>query len=329
MGWRWKCLKRWIRDCKEEQGRATDDTDGTQIGDDGRGDLEEIALRGGWCGGDNLGMRYAMLVAGVMVGLAGGCEIDQLADEAPVAHGPPAVIVAPSVPTFEEEILSVAKEYKSYARVSDKANWSPFMCAVPPPAGVQRSTSRDDEAHGRKLYFLYASHEGAYENMSWGRESEFDAAMRLGVAGIPRLEQLTWSNPVGMAVVKESFKPVEVAQGEAPAKVDSNLHGKRLPDDYAEMDGKLYKAGEPMGLFIMLKLDPKREGTDKGWIYAVTTPDAKSVLEVGKIASCMECHVKTDRDRLYGHKKSWGDLKIDGKQAVGKKDGEGAGDDGK
>lgn len=190
---------------------------------------------------------------------------------------------------FEKQILLIAANYKrSYMRVSDRAHWSPQLCRAPLPTGVQQSASNDPGTHGRKLYFLYAANAAAYDEMSYGSGNT------------------AWKgNPVGQAVVKEAFRPEEVLASQRPEPLKTPQGGSTLPDRYLEEKGTLYRAGDPAGLFIMLKLDPATPRTDHGWIYAVTTPDAAAVLEVGAIKSCMDCHTATTRDRLYGHRASW------------------------
>ncbi len=196
---------------------------------------------------------------------------------------------APRASDFEQQILLIAANYKrSFARVSDRAHWSPQLCRAPRPTGVQQSASNDAGTHGRKLYHLYAANSAAYDEMSYGSA---DTAWR--------------GNPVGQAVVKEAFRPEEVLAAQRPESLKTPQGEPTLPDGYLEENGTLYRAGDPAGLFIMLKLDPATPHTDNGWIYAVTTPDAAAVLEVGAIQSCMECHAMTTRDRLYGHRASW------------------------
>lgn len=217
---------------------------------------------------------------------------------------PPPASNAPSAPAiratgkFDEQILTIAQQYKSYKRVSDKTNWAPAMCRVPLPTGAQQSSSNDEQTHGRKLYFLYASNEGAYEEMSQHGNLGYQ-----GTKSDKTAKPEVWINPINQCVVKEAFKP-EPAPVE-PALETDTMRRQHLPAEYIKLDGQLFHTGDAAGLFIMLKLDPKTEGTDKGWVYAVTSPDAKTIIDAGAIASCIGCHEQTDRDRLYGHKWSW------------------------
>ena len=234
--------------------------------------------------------RALLAVSGAV---AVGCVLVSCAgvESAGESQTPPPVASTP----LEREVLSIAAQYKSFKRVSDGANWAPELCRIPAPTGVQGSASKDSATHGRKLYYLYAKDADAYSRMSMHSAATMDSK-----------DDGPWRNPVGQAVVKESFRPIEISADEA---------AKLSEADVAHVGGAAFKAGEPSGLFIMLKTSEDSPQTDGGWIYAVTSPDASSIRAIGKIESCMECHAGTDRDRLYGHRWSWRGLKIDGKPA--------------
>lgn len=208
-------------------------------------------------------------------------------------------------------LLEVAREYKSYARVSDTASWAPELCRSPIREGVLESVSKDDSTHGRKLYFLFARDKSDYDAV--GRSS-YDKEKKPFVAA------------VGQVIVKESFKPVKVTdpkkipQPPKPETPDPQQRERRgytpvgpgsdktetieLPDDHVVgANHELFRTGDPAGLFIMAKLaDTEKPGTDAGWIYATVSADLKEVTAFGRIASCMECHTKTKHDRLFGPK---------------------------
>jgi hypothetical protein len=201
-------------------------------------------------------------------------------------------------------LLSIARNYKSYERVSDTTHWAPEMCrsmTASDKTGVQQSASRDDDTHGRKLYFLYSADASDYWNMSLNHSRRFQNE--------PDRSD-PWTNAIGQIVVKESFKPVEVPESSPPSTDKPPDDPKdaphpALPADHARLGDKIFKASEPAGLFIMVKFDPESSKTDKGWVYATTSPDAQTITSRGRIASCIECHKQTDRDRLYGHQWSW------------------------
>ena len=205
----------------------------------------------------------------------------------------------PSRPVqFDSRLLEIARTYKTYRRVSDMAHWAPWLCSgAPTPEGVQVSQSTDEATHGRKLYFLYAKDEKSYSAL--GSLPGPSSVVTSGSG--PTSSQ--YKNPVEQVVVKESFYPVEVS----PESL--RRHFKTAPpplwigppdEQTRGEDGKTYRTGDAAGLFIMLKLDPKTPDTDNGWVYAVTSPDNNKVLDSGRIASCIECHEKTTRDRLFG-----------------------------
>lgn len=205
---------------------------------------------------------------------------------------------------LEKLLLAIAAEYTKYPRVSDRANWAPELCMLPPPAGVQSSASTQEKTHGKKLYFLYAADAQAYDKIGWWARED------LREKGDPK----TLSNPVGTIVVKEAFKPAELKPGEKipDAPKTNDIRQPLMHPNYTTLDGKTYKTGDPAGLYIMVKLDPKldpasgeKRTTDEGWIYATTSPDAKTITASGRIASCIDCHKDTGRDRLYGPQWSW------------------------
>ncbi|MGH7132043.1 MAG: hypothetical protein ACREJO_08875 [Phycisphaerales bacterium] len=191
-------------------------------------------------------------------------------------------------------LLVIADSYKQYDRVSDRTNWSPLDCRVNPPAGVQESVSKDSATHGRKLYYVYAADAKSYDQMS-----------NLTMPGSTPPSK-PWMNPVGQIVVKEAFRPVEVDPKDVPKpNADTFGHKPELPPEYERIGDKVFKAGDPAGLFVMVKLDPARTGTDGGWIYGTVSADRKTVKFDGASGACYECHKETTRDRLYGHKRYW------------------------
>jgi hypothetical protein len=197
---------------------------------------------------------------------------------------------------FHKELLKAASEYKAWGRVDDEMRWAPWLCRMPNPGLARVSASKDADTHGQKLYSLFAKN---------------------------RLEYLSVKNPenkdkpaaVGQAVVKQSWTPEEIVDPKAkPAKrivsgvIETpvpNGSGKSFPEldhfyPYAWKGDQAFKAVKQADLFIMLKLDPKTEGTDMGWIYGTVTSNGMKVTSVGKIESCIKCHQDAPRDRLFG-----------------------------
>ncbi|MCC6575195.1 MAG: cytochrome P460 family protein [Planctomycetes bacterium] len=173
---------------------------------------------------------------------------------------------------FEKQLLAVGAEYKDYnkyTQIGSDPHWSHTMCRGPiiPPA---LSKSIDDPTHGRKLYYLWAKDSEAYYKVKEGK---------------PIVLQ-----PVGQAIVKESYHPVEVT-GTVGAH-----------EETIKRDGKTWKMGEKYALFVMLKLDPSTEGTDDGWVYATLSADGTKVTSSGIIKSCAGCHQDCAADRMFGYK---------------------------
>jgi len=198
---------------------------------------------------------------------------------------PPAT---PKEPTFEDRILDAAAHYKDWTRVSDQANWAPTMCRAPYPEGAQLSQSKDDGTHGQKLYFLFAKDAKAYQRLAPARDEKGEIK-----PGLP-------PSAAGQVLVKESWTHKEVDRASVPRLPDSGQPGHRAyPPEYAFAGDKTYRTDARAGLFVMLKLDPKTPDTDEGWVYATVSPENK-VTSVGRVASCMECHVKNTIDRQFG-----------------------------
>ena len=77
--------------------------------------------------------------------------------------------------------------------------------------------------------------------------------------------------PLGQVIVKEAWEP--------------------LPGD---------RPGAKQGLYIMLKTSAEAVDSDAGWVYGTLTPDGRTVTSVGRVASCMSCHVDAPKDRIFG-----------------------------
>jgi hypothetical protein len=145
----------------------------------------------------------------------------------------------------DARVIEAAQTYAAWGHADEQFRYAVADCAWEPSSAPPRmSESGDLQAHGRKLYYLFAKDAFAYLNSH--RESQ----------------------PGGQVLVKESWIP----EGGGPI------------------------AAGP--LFMMLKTGGK--DTDEGWIYATTAPDRKTITASGKIASCMNCHRKAPRDRMFG-----------------------------
>jgi hypothetical protein len=145
------------------------------------------------------------------------------------------------------------------------------------------SNSDDEAAHGRKLYFLFANDVNEYLGRPIHRKDP----------------------PPPLAVVKESWKPQELPDGERLP--NRWAFSEKNPYPYVTHGGKTYKAAEKGDLFVMFKTDPAAEGTDGGWVYGTVSADGKTVTSAGRVESCMGCHAKAPKDRLFGLPKANGE----------------------
>jgi len=181
---------------------------------------------------------------------------------------------------WRDELALIANLYLSWGRVDDEMRFAPGLCRLQMPGRFQMSASTDDSTHGSKLYLLYAKDPVAY---GWPRSDRMTA-------------QADWSEPRFLQViVKESFAAVEKSSDEAHA-------GRRLDAPApAVRDGRTFVAGQPLGLYVMFKVDPATAGTDEGWVYGTVSPDG-TVTSAGRVGGCMGCHVGAPDDRLFGRK---------------------------
>lgn len=184
------------------------------------------------------------------------------------ASAPPAPAAAPPAAPgpFDARLLDAARAYPTWPKVTSSLGWASTDCAAPTIPTLHAGTSKDDATHGQKLFHLFAQSHNAYVN------------------------DYKKPAPTGQVLVKESWKPVLV-----PPEDQS----KRSPDTVVR-EGKLYRKGARMGLFLMLKLDAKTEGTDHGWVYGVVSGDGAQVIAAGKLSNCMGCHTNAPGDRLFG-----------------------------
>jgi hypothetical protein len=210
----------------------------------------------------------------VMAGCGSGAGVPAEEPATPVAtptEPEPAEPTEPTEPSgvYDERVLAVAAEYQGWGRVDEQLRAAPTACAAPmQPPRARMSASDDGGTHGQKLYSVWAKERAQYAH---------DRA------------------PVGQVVVKESWLPELVTDlASIPSSLDTTFH------PYARVDGKTYKAGEPAGLFVMMKVGAEATpGTDQGWIYGTISPDG-ALTSAGLVDTCMGCHESAPHDRLFG-----------------------------
>jgi hypothetical protein len=205
------------------------------------------------------------------------------------------------------ELHRVAKEYEKWGRFDDEAHWAPWLCRMPAPGMARFSKSDDSDNHGQKLYSLFAKNRFAYQ-FSTSDKPEVNRARKSVSA-----KKLADSAPIRQVLVKESWsakladdvKRDKKAHFPYPIETKPNdnrdtIVGSHHFSPYAERDGKVYKANEKMGLYVMLQFDPKTPNTDDGWVYGTVSADGKTVTSAGLVKSCMECHQQAPHGRLFG-----------------------------
>lgn len=176
----------------------------------------------------------------------------------------------PNLAQFQARLREIARTYEAYQRVDDELHWAPGLCRQPQPSHPRLSASTDADTHGRKLYFVFAADRSGYLERD-GRTPGM----------------------VGQVLVKEAWVPEEV-----PA--DTRYDEQATPVRYLRQGDRLYHAGTKAGLFILYRLDPGTPDTDDGWVYGTVQADGATVTSAGPVRSCMGCHLKALKGRLFG-----------------------------
>lgn len=223
-------------------------------------------------------------IGAVVIGVGLTAGLIACADRRPVER-PTTMQARHTSEDFDARLRQIALEYKNWTRVSDQAQWAPALCRAPKTrTGIQMSASQEFGGHGRKLYYLFAQDWKGYMQAT-GLEPKADGFGK---------------NPAGQAVVKESWFAEPVTGAMVP------FAGYGMERQNGETgkgaDGQEYRAGAKGDLFIMFKVDPLTPGTDNGWVYGTMTPDGSKVTSVGRVQSCMNCHVQAPHERLFGLK---------------------------
>ncbi len=232
-------------------------------------------------------MRKRILWAvafGIVLGLAGCVETQP--EEKPAGANTPPVVKDVTLDPFRDRLLQIAGEYKSYGQADQTLRLGWVYCWAPQRdiPNLRLSASGDSTTHGRKFYFMYAKQVWDSRSQGWipGSYTCFPGK----------------TAPVGQVIVKQSWVPEVVTEGASPS--DEEQLAKGLPLGIVKRDGKSYRAARQGELFVMFKVDPATPESDNGWVYGTVSADAKSVLSVGRIESCMSCHQKAPHDRLFG-----------------------------
>jgi hypothetical protein len=189
---------------------------------------------------------------------------------APAAKGPSADLVA-----------IVAREYKTWRLADDEFHWAPGLCRMPVRGGDHLSRA-SGAPHDSKLFRLWTYDIDAY-GVAAGWIERGD---QFGEPSMPGKSAL---QDVAQVLVKESFVAQPWQPGNAPPRDGTHT---------AVRDGKTFRPGDPIGLFVMIQLATPREDTDEGWIYGTVAPDG-TVTSASDSGACRDCHAARP-NRIFG-----------------------------
>ena len=187
--------------------------------------------------------------------------------------------------TQNDQLLKIANEYQNYFRYDDVVNdssdlkWTIQLCApayINDPIIDSLHFSKSNplvSQHGNKLYKLYVKNLNSYSNPT------------------KKIQ------PLGQIIVKETWNVRKIRKG----RIAKNNRAIKQ----SKNDGKWYTPTTRSELFIMYK-EQKSEKNDEGWVYGIvslgTNKSKTTILENGKISSCINCHKDTKYDRIFGTK---------------------------
>ena len=174
----------------------------------------------------------------------------------------------PAIKTAAEKYLEYAMVNTASMKVPDKDATAEDEVFLEDPAARM---SQAESGHDQKLYFLFAKDIAHYVNRD-GSES-----------------------PVGQALVKEAWTAVP---GNPDARNLRNHACLIRVNPRVTVGDKTLELGERSDLFVMLKQDPKTEGSDQGWVYGVIDPSSHEIKSAGAVASCIACH-SGEKDSLF------------------------------
>lgn len=163
--------------------------------------------------------------------------------------------------------------------------WALAMCRPPTIQDIRTvqqphmSAGADIRSHGQRMAVFFASPLQQYASL---RHADAKSSAPL---------------PEGQYVVKETWRVQEVELKDVPQ------HEHEVSEQYVIEKDRAWKRTERSETFVMYKPpggSAMATETDAGWVYAVLTPDARTVIESGKIGRCMSCHQGAPHERLFG-----------------------------
>lgn len=180
--------------------------------------------------------------------------------------------------TVDEELLKIAKEYRTYNLYNGNLTWTIALCEPYSPPymaidSLQISRANSEKSpHGDKLYKLYIKYPEAYT-------------------------QRINPQPDGQVLIKEVWNVKEV-----DCDNDSVKNGL-MAAKMSMITHRCYTTDTRKQLFIMYKTTPSKEN-DKGWWYGIVDiengAENATVIESMKINRCVKCHQETKYDRIFG-----------------------------
>jgi len=178
----------------------------------------------------------------------------------------------------DEELLKIAKEYRTYSLYNNENYWTLELCApmrFPSQEGDSLHISAadpDKSPHGNKLYKLYVKDLKAYER-HWEKQ------------------------PEGQVLIKEVWNTRIVLDEDSVDK--GKVVAKR-----SLIDREFYTTTTRKELYVMYKTKPSEEN-DEGWWYGIIDieqgTDKAKVIESMKINRCIKCHQQNKADRIFGN----------------------------
>lgn len=186
-------------------------------------------------------------------------------------------------------LLKIAVEYRNYTR-TDKltsdhqrmTQWATSLCIAYDPKHPQSPPSwvyDVDSIHFSKASPMLAHHANKLYSLFVRDIASYTSDIRK-------------PQPLGQALVKETWDIKEVDSAYAFGEIAPRKN---------EANGKWYIPSAKSHLFIMYK-EPETVENDNGWVYGIVdaTSQNVTVLNQGKLSTCVYCHKDTKYDRVFG-----------------------------
>src|SRR4030095_15989232 len=208
----------------------------------------------------------------------------------------------------------IAREFFDWGTVQEQAERAITSCkpyTIPPNGDAVASESTDDATHGGKLFLVFARFRGEYVGAQVQRAGQVIVKWSFHAVEASDSQSRAFNFQELMDPKKAATSPLRVVSREGTSIPPSHFLAARCaaghPSRHAPPlmgivthDGKGWRAGDPIGLFIMARGRDDDPDSDHGWRYATTSMDGRTVYSNGLVSSCMACHASAPRDRLFG-----------------------------